>query len=324
MTAVGDNVQKRLEAAFGGQSCTQAPPGQSPLFFIGSSPSMANRIISLDYSAAGVMISFNALESRISDFEVKDWVGDSGSFTKVARWGGYPHGVERHYSLILRWKVCGNPLGFVAEDWMCEPLVIKRTGLSVERHQELTLERYDALMHLVNAGKEKVRIIPVLQGYRNSDYIKHLTDYGERLAPGAWVGVGSICRRNGNPEVIADLLRGIKLIRPDLRLHGFGLKQLALENQEVRSLLYSCDSMAWRVPRKFGNPTPELELAHQYQQKIQAAATDSVPKRIPPTAGAGNGQGRKPQWNRPTKAIRVPAEFANCLIAIARQWDEAP
>lgn len=52
------------------------------------------------------------------------------------------------------------------------------------------------------------------------------------------------------------------------------------------------------------------------------AVGDNVQKRIPPTAGAGNGQGRKPQWNRPTKAIRVPAEFADRLLAIAREWDE--
>jgi len=296
----------------------------TPLFFIGSSPSLANRIINPKCPADGVMISLNTLENRISDFLVGDWLCDCGSFTKIAKYGGYPHGVERHYSLILRWKECGNPLGFIAEDWMCEPAILRRTGLSVQRHQELTLERYDALMYLVRAGAKCPPILPVLQGYRVDEYVSHLYLYGDRLTNGQWVGIGSICGRNGNPLEVLAILKTIKILRPDLRLHGFGLKQLCLENKEVRQLLYSCDSMAWSVPRMFGDPTPELQLAHQYQHKIKAAANDSVQKRIPVTAGAGNGQGRKPQWNRrPTKAIRIPTEFADKLIQIAREWDEA-
>lgn len=307
MTAVGDNVQKRLAVA-----------DQSPLFFIGSSPSMAERIISPDYPAAGVMVSINTLQKRISDFEVKDWILDSGAFTEVARHGSYRYGVERYYCQICRWSKCGNLLGAVAQDWMCEKFALARTGLTVREHQRLTIERYDQLIKL----NPPVPIMPVLQGYRVSEYLAHLYQYADRLSVGQWVGIGSVCRRNGKPDEVLDILATIKQVRPDLNLHGFGLKQLALEHKEVRLLLYSCDSMAWSVPRKFGNSTPELELAHQYQQKVQAAVTDSAQKRIPPTAGAGNGQGRKPQWNRPTKAIRVPAEFADRLLAIAREWDE--
>jgi hypothetical protein len=114
----------------------------------------------------------------------------------------------------------------------------------------------------------------------------------------------------------------IHTFRPDLRLHGFGLKQLAVENPKVRAHLYSCDSGAATYSKRYGDPRSELELNHIYQQRMHAAVTDSVQKRIPPTAGAGNGQGRKPQWNRPTKAIRVPEEFADRLVALAKEWDE--
>ncbi|NES00743.1 MAG: hypothetical protein F6J86_44385, partial [Symploca sp. SIO1B1] len=67
----------------------------------------------------------------------------------------------------------------------------------------------------------------------------------------------------------------------------------------------------------------EEELARIYLDKIHAAVTDTVPKRVPVTAGAGNGQGRKPSWKAgKTKAIRVPEKFAAKLLELARQWDE--
>lgn len=51
--------------------------------------------------------------------------------------------------------------------------------------------------------------------------------------------------------------------------------------------------------------------------------TDSVQKRVPVTAGPGNGQGRKSKWNHsPTTAIRVPMGIASHLLAVAKDWDE--
>jgi hypothetical protein len=278
---------------------------------------MASKIINPDCPAAGVMVSMNALRKRHSNFEVSNWILDSGAFTEVARYGGYRYGVEEYHRKVCKWAKCGKLLIAVAQDWMCEPFALHRTGLTTQQHQKLTVERYDQLMNLV----PPVPIMPVIQGYRVSEYLAHLYMYQERLAPGAWVGVGSVCRRNGKPDEVLDILASIKQVRSDLRLHGFGLKQLALENKGVRSHLYSCDSMAWSVPRKFFNQTPELELAHQYQEKVMNAVCDNVQKRVPRTAGAGNGQGRKAKWNRPTKAIRIPAEFADELIEIARAWD---
>jgi hypothetical protein len=102
-----------------------------------------------------------------------------------------------------------------------------------------------------------VYILPVLQGYAPTDYVNHLKAYGERLKHGAWVGVGSICKRNGDPRAIAGVLLAIKRERPDLRLHGFGLKTTALGNPLVRSMLETADSMAWsfaaRIKGRNGN-----------------------------------------------------------------------
>jgi hypothetical protein len=292
-------------------------------FYIGSSPSMASNIVHEDAGTAGVMVSMTSLCNRKSDFEVSDWILDSGAFTEVARYGGYRFPVEEYALQILRWSGCGRLLAAVAQDFMCEPFVVARTGLTVSAHQALTIERYDYLLRLVH----NVLIMPVLQGYRTSDYLKHLSDYGDRLTPGMWVGVGSICRRNGSPEEVADILRAVKLLRPDLNLHGFGLKLTALQNEEVRDLLFSADSMAWSYPRKFMSDPDRAaisleEMAMDYQEKV-AEAPRSSPV-VPSTAGAGNNQGRKPKWqNQPTKAIRVPARFADKLLQLAKEMDDS-
>lgn len=214
-----------------------------PLFFIGSSSSMAARIISQDHPAAGVMVSVTQLSRRRSDFVVDDWIMDSGAFTEVARHSGYGRPVEWYFQKVLRWAKCGNLLAAVSQDWMCEGFVLKRTGLSIKEHQRLTIERYDALVHLA-AGSLSPPIMPVLQGYSVSDYLVHVDQYSARLAPGSWVGIGSVCRRNGAPEQVRDILRAVKNKRSDLRLHGFGLKHTSLESPEVRELLYSCTPLS--------------------------------------------------------------------------------
>jgi hypothetical protein len=58
--------------------------------------------------------------------------------------------------------------------------------------------------------------------------------------------------------------------RPDLQLHGFGIKFHALQSPTVRQLLYSSDSMAWSFAgRKHGTEhDPRIALA--YAAKIEA------------------------------------------------------
>jgi len=189
-------------------------------------------------------VSVNRLRNRKSSFKVGDWIMDSGAFTTIAKHGGYPMPVEA-YAADIR-AICGrqmhgNLLAVVAQDYMCESWMLAKTGLTVADHQRLTIERYDALL----ACHSGVYIMPVLQGHAPEDYVSHVSQYGARLAQGAWVGVGSICKRNGDPAAIWHVLSAIKTERPDLRLHGFGLKTTALSNPIIRSYLHSADSMAW-------------------------------------------------------------------------------
>lgn len=303
-------------------SCNRLCTKSSPAFFIGCSPSQAKTILDTDCPASGVMVSVNQLRKRKSNFEVGSWLLDSGAFTEISKYGDYQYSVEEYYYQICRWACCGNLLRAVAQDFMCESFVLERTGLTIKEHQRLTIKRYDQLF----SYKPPVPIMPVLQGWQTSDYIEHLQQYQTRLTFGEWVGVGSVCRRNSNPEIIKDILRGIKLFRPDLNLHGFGLKQIALEDSEVRSLLYSCDSMSWSYPLRFRPENDSVQnpltVAKNYQQGIHQRLIGQYTKTVPKTAGSGNGQGRKPKWKSKTTAIRVPEKYADRLFAIAKKWDE--
>lgn len=177
-------------------------------------------------------------------------------------------------------------LAAVAQDYMCEPHMIERTGLSVAEHQRLTIERYDALL----AEETGAYIMPVLQGYAVADYLSHIDQYGDRLAQGAWVGVGSICKRNGDPRAIESVLHAIKVKRPDLRLHGFGLKLTALGSGLVRELLHTADSMAWsyaaRIAGRNGNCWRE---ARSWAERITAAPTQMTWPFIDAARGRGEG-----------------------------------
>lgn len=186
------------------------------------------------------MISVNRLLSRKSHFKVRRWILDSGAFTRITSGIGHLP-VDVYAAEIDRWANCGDLAAAVTQDYMCEDFVLKCTGLSILDHQRLTIKRFDSLKQLIRSS---TYLMPVLQGYDPIDYIQHLSDYGSRIAHGDWVGVGSICKRNANANSIASVLIAIKTARPDIRLHGFGIKRNALLSSLVWDLLYSADSQA--------------------------------------------------------------------------------
>lgn len=212
-------------------------------------------------------ISVNVLKIRVSPIQAHDWIMDSGAFTTILAHGGYPEPIAAYAAEIRRWKDCGNLLAAVAQDYMCEPHMLVKTGLAVADHQRLTIERYDDLL----AADPGVPIMPVLQGYAPAEYARHVHAYGERLGPGAWVGVGSVCKRNSSWTAVRDVLQAIKAVRPDLRLHGFGVKTTSLAYAAVRDKLYSADSMAWSLhARKNGLNRNDWREAERFALKIAA------------------------------------------------------
>jgi len=224
-------------------------------------------------------ISVNRLGPRKA-FAVKDWIMDSGAFTEIARHGHYRNSVDTYAKEIVRWTGNGNLLAAVSQDFMCEPFVLERTGKTAEEHQRMTVERYDALAPIQSA----TYVMPVLQGYTPNEYVQHIEMYGDRLQDGMWVGVGSVCKRNSKIRSIEAVLLAIHHRRPDLRLHGFGLKNTALSSGLVRMLLYSADSMAWSFSaRKQGRNANDWREAKQWMEKIESRPIQ-IPLFVPEVA----------------------------------------
>lgn len=190
-------------------------------------------------------VSINRLITRKSDFKVNEWILDSGAFTQLNKHKDFTLSVDAYALQIARWSECGTLVAACAQDYMCEPFMLEKTGLDVESHQIMTVDRYVELRDALDELGCATPIMPVLQGYTPEEYVTCLELYGDLLTHGAYVGVGSICKRNTNPETVVTILQAIKARRPDLQLHGFGLKITALRDPRVVELLHSSDSMAW-------------------------------------------------------------------------------
>jgi len=77
-------------------------------------------------------------------------------------------------------------------------------------------------------------------------------------------------QRNADVEAIRAVLRAIRATRPDLRLHGFGLKTLALDDTAIRSMLQSADSMAWSFhARRHGRNPNSWREARRFVKRIE-------------------------------------------------------
>jgi hypothetical protein len=211
-----------------------------------------------------VCISVNLLRRRHRGFSPNKWMMDSGAFTEISTYGRYRYSVQEYYSQVRSWT-SSSLMCAVSQDYMCEPFILAKTGLTVEQHQRLTIERYDLLLAL----KPLTYILPVLQGYSPREYVAHIRSYADRLRDGAWVGVGSVCKRNSTPRSVLRVLQAIHAERPDLRLHGFGLKLTALQDVRVVRLLHSCDSMAWSFnARRQGQDANGLKEALVYNNRV--------------------------------------------------------
>lgn len=222
---------------------------------------------------AAAFVSVNRIRTRKSRFALDEWIMDSGAFTEISTHSCYRASVKEYAHEIRRWASDPGLLAAVAQDWMCEPFIIAKTGLSVIEHQRLTVDRYAELL----AEKVGVYILPVLQGFAPEDYVQHVRMYGPLLAHGQWVGVGSVCKRNGTPGQVAEVLLAIKKERPDLLLHGFGLKTTALAHPLVRSLLHTADSMAWSYAARInGRNANDWREAKRWTDAITTAPVQHV------------------------------------------------
>ena len=214
------------------------------------------------------MLSYNCLEKRKGDFAppALDWMLDSGAFTRIVSGRGHVL-VAEYAAAIRRWEQVGRLRAAVSQDYMCDDFVLGTTGLSVREHQDLTTGRY---LELLDALGEQPYVMPVIQGYAPDEYAYHCWTLAPHLPEGALVGVGSICKRNSRPEAVAQVLNAVLSVRPDLRLHAFGLKTTALQRLDIAERLHSADSMAWSYDaRRSGVVSHSVEHARMWTERIE-------------------------------------------------------
>jgi len=168
------------------------------------------------------------------------WCLDSGGFSELSLYNKWLTTPNQYISQVRRYKdEITNLIWAAPMDWMCEPVMINKTGKSVTEHQQLTCENFAYL----RSEAPDLPFIPVLQGWDPDDYYRHdemYKTYGFQLDKEQTVGVGSVCRRakvDGMAKVFNNLAK------QNYKLHGFGLKQdgIKLFGKD----LTSSDSMAW-------------------------------------------------------------------------------
>lgn len=96
------------------------------------------------------------------------WALDSGGFTELDKHGAWHTEPAEYIDACRRYLAEIGGLEWAAPmDWMCEPFMVRKTGLSVDRHQALTVEN---VLHLRQQAPD-VPFIPVLQGWTIGDYV---------------------------------------------------------------------------------------------------------------------------------------------------------
>jgi len=212
------------------------------------------------------------------------WALDSGGFTELSTHGSWDHGpAPRQYVDAVR--CYRDQIGCLAwaapQDWMCEPWILAKTGLTVAGHLRRTVDNYVELRDLA----PDLPFVPVIQGWRHDDYLtcsELYTAAGVDLNAAPVVGLGSVCRRQATGEA-ADIVNGMRASGIG-RLHGFGIKVLGLRRYGQR--LASADSLAWsytarRQPALPGCTHRSCQNCPTFALAWRSAVVASIPRHEP-------------------------------------------
>jgi hypothetical protein len=170
------------------------------------------------------------------------WALDSGAFSEIGKYGHFITSPEQYADAARRYvEQIGGTCAFIApQDYMCEPTMLARTGLSVEEHQRRTVESVLTLRAL----DPQLPFAAVLQGDDLPAYVRCVRMFaaaGIDLAAEPVVGLGSVCKRQHTDEIG----RIVTTLADEfgINLHGFGVKFQGVA--KYGAALASSDSMAW-------------------------------------------------------------------------------
>lgn len=180
---------------------------------------------------------------------ISNWALDSGGFSELSLYGKWTIEPAQYIQEVYRFSDEVGKLDFAAaQDWMCEPFILEKTGLKVEDHQLRTTLNY---LTLKDKAKD-LPWLPVIQGWERDDYLRHVEmyqNYGVDLRVFPRVGIGSVCRRQSTGPV-EPLMRDLSSY--GIKLHGFGIKTKGLKT--LAQYLESSDSMAWSFAARRSPP----------------------------------------------------------------------
>jgi hypothetical protein len=179
------------------------------------------------------------------------WALDSGGFTELTLYSGWQTTLGEYAEAVARYQAAVGKLVWASpQDWMWEPAMLQRTGLTVAEHQARTVDNYCALRQ----AAPTLPFIPVLQGWTLDDYLACVDRYAEAgvdLRAMPLVGLGSVCRRQARWE-ISQITATLAAL--GLRLQGFGVKHRGLAG--YADSLASADSLAWSYAARRRPPLP--------------------------------------------------------------------
>lgn len=210
------------------------------------------------FAEVPLFVSRRGLEIRKTQPRaVGPWALDSGGFTELTMHGRWVLSPARYVALVRQFRdEIGGMHWAAPQDWMCEPQITEKTGLTVGEHQQRTVEN---LLEL-RARAPELPIVPVLQGYTEADYLRCVELYdraGVDLLAEPIVGLGTICRRQAMDEA-EEIVR--RLAGLGIRLHAFGAKTLGL--RRFADALVSSDSLAWSFHARMRPPLPDCAHAN--------------------------------------------------------------
>jgi hypothetical protein len=184
---------------------------------------------------------------------------DSGGYSTLSRFGKWDI-TPAQYVRKTAWcdRHIGNLEMAAPQDWMCEPPVIAKTGLTPGIHQIRTTINFSVLNELwPQHSDEESPYFPVLQAAPGDidGYLRHIDMY-EEAGINLWdyhtVGIGTVCRIQSN-KIIGLLAR--ELNQTGLRFHWFGVKTdgipLVWPRDKHRKAFGSFDSMAWSATARY-------------------------------------------------------------------------
>jgi len=279
-------------------------------YFVGTDDfQRAHKVNAMISANALVRINNGALQIRKAPIRAGRWMMDSGAFSQVTKYGDFIMSPEEYVRIAVRFQDCGDLACIVTQDYMCEPHVIrmlKNMGkrASVKLHQRRTVERYIKIMDEAIKQGLKVPVMPVLQGWDVEDYVDHFHLYRRMLRDEAinrpwidrygnevrnhqglwnhsfskhtpipgWIGIGSTCKRNAHPEVVAQILDALEPYTNNLKVHLFGYKTTGLKSDRIKDRIYSADSFAYDFTNRLNGAVrtrrDRIKSAEQFGNKI--------------------------------------------------------